>query len=344
MPAPSANVRDDHPRSARGRARFDAVVERNHPLCRAHYLLRLRLPADFPATAPGQFIQLACRRPDGAQTSEVVLAHDLEWEPGKAIAFQQPELLGPLALLRRPFSLAGRGDDERGPWVEIVHRVVGVGTQWLSRLKVGDSVDLIGPLGNRFQLPKDRSLGLLVGGGVGLPPMFYLAQALQAAGWQAVAFVGAQARDLLPVNLDSSVPPATDGQPALSVQEFARYGLVTVITTDDGSLGLKGLITEGLTRFLKTLSPAQRQQAVVFTCGPNGMMRATASLAAAHGVDCQVCMEQAMACGMGTCQSCVVRVEDAANPQDRTADGRPWRYRLTCTDGPVFDARQIVWE
>jgi dihydroorotate dehydrogenase electron transfer subunit len=73
------------------------------------------------------------------------------------------------------------------------------------------------------------------------------------------------------------------------------------------------------------------------------MMHAAAKLAGAHGVACKVCMEQAMACGMGTCQSCVVKIEDRQSPQGQTAAGRPWRYRLACTDGPVFDAQAVVW-
>lgn len=327
------------------RGRFDAVVEINRPLCREHYLLRLRLArgSAFPATQPGQFIQMGCRTPAGEQAGDELLGGEVEWSEHQRPQLKQMELCDRLALLRRPFSLAGRGDDEAGTWLEIVHRVVGVGTAWLEHLKPGDAVDLIGPLGNRFELPKGKSLGLLVGGGVGLPPMFYLAQALRAAGWRAVAFVGAMQRDLLAVDFAPGAAISVQGEPTLCVKQFAEHSVPAVITTDDGSLGLQGRITAGLRRMLDSLSPADRSQAVVYTCGPEPMMHAVADLASAAGVDCQVCVEQAMACGMGTCQSCIVKIESHEAPQARTAEGRPWRYRLACSDGPVFPASVVVW-
>jgi dihydroorotate dehydrogenase electron transfer subunit len=97
---------------------------------------------------------------------------------------------------------------------------------------------------------------------------------------------------------------------------------------------------------LRGQSREAAEQTLVFTCGPHAMMHAVAKLAAAHGVDCQVCLEQAMACGMGTCQSCVVKIDPAVYgqaPQGVTDDGRPWRFKLACTDGPVFDSRVVVW-
>ena len=326
------------------RHRFDAAVEFNKPLCREHFLLRFRVVSPFPPTEPGQFIQIGCRTPDVAQSFDELLGRDIQWRPGERPQLEQPELSGRLAMLRRPFSLAGRGDDERGTWIEIIHRVVGVGTAWLAELAAGDPVDFIGPLGNTFDLPVGKSMGLLVGGGVGLPPMFYLAEALRRAKWSAVAFVGALYRDLLAVTFEEGCEgPDRDGKPTLCAAEFSRLGYPTVVTTDDGSFGLPGRITTGLERHLRALPPADAARAVVFTCGPDPMMHAVAKLAAAHGVDCRVCVEQAMACGMGTCQSCVVRIEDSAKPQAATEAGRPWRYRLACTDGPVFDSKVVVW-
>ncbi len=275
--------------------------------------------------------------------AEIYLDPVKEWNPQRPLPITSPELSAELALLRRPFSLAGRGDDDHGAWIEVIHRVVGVGTAWLAQRKIGDAVDLIGPLGNSFELPKDKSLGLLVGGGVGLPPMFYLAEAMKTAGWDAVGFIGAQTEDLLAVTRHADRSPDPVGDPTLCVQEFSRHGYPTVITTDDGSIGLHGLITQGLERFLASQAAADAQRTVVYTCGPTLMMRAVATLALDRGIDCQVCMEQEMACGMGTCQSCVVRIEEHDHPHAHTKSGRPWRYRLDCTDGPVFEAESIVW-
>jgi dihydroorotate dehydrogenase electron transfer subunit len=314
------------------RHRFDALVDASDMICREHFRLRVRIDGPFPATRPGQFIQIGCRPPNGAMDGDALRGRDIEWQPGERPDLHQPELCDPLALLRRPFSLSGRVDDDNGTRLEIVHRIVGVGTQWLSELKVGDRIDLIGPLGNAFNIPDDKSIGLLVGGGVGLPPMFYLAEALAGAGWRGVGFVGAQSRDLLAVTLDGD-----------HAAEFAAHNFDTVFTTNDGSYGLKGLITDGLRQRLDTLSDEDVRRAVIFTCGPEPMMHAVAKLAAEHSIDCQVCLEQAMACGMGTCQSCVVRIEDVTRPHAVAEDGRPWRYKLACTDGPVFDASDVVW-
>jgi dihydroorotate dehydrogenase electron transfer subunit len=327
-----------------GRGRFDAIVEANRSLCREHYLLRLRITGgQFPPTKPGQFIQLGCRTPDSVADVDALMGHDFEVAPGTPPKLSQPELCGKTAMLRRPFSLAGRGDDTRGTWIEVVHRVVGVGTAWLEHLSVGATVDLIGPLGNIFELPTGKSIGLMVGGGVGLPPMFYLAEAMHHAGWDGVGFVGAMTRDLLAVTFSKDIKPEDNGTPVRSVVEFANHGFPAAVTTDDGSLGLKGRITAGLDRHLSAMSAADRAKAVVFTCGPEVMMHAVADLAEKFSVDCQVCLEQAMACGMSTCQSCVVKIEDRVKPQATDAAGRPWRFRLACTDGPVFTSKVVVW-
>ena len=332
----------------RRRGRFDATVQGNERICREHYRLRLRINGQrgtFPPTQPGQFVQLGCRPPNGVMDTVALFGRELVYRPDEPVRASQAELCAPMAMLRRPFSLAGRGDDDDGTWLEIVHRVVGVGTAWLAQLKAGDAVDLIGPLGNAFTLPTEKRIGLLVGGGVGLPPMFYLAEALHRAGWRAVGFVGALTGDLLAVTPVANVAPSAAGEPALCVGEFARYGYPAVLTTDDGTCGLRGRITDGLERVLAAQSPDEAARSVVYACGPGPMMHAAAQLARHFGVDCQVCLEQAMACGMGTCQSCVVRIQPHGDrqPHGTTADGRPWRYNLACTDGPVFAAERVVW-
>ena len=141
----------------------------------------------------------------------------------------------------------------------------------------------------------------MVGGGVGLPPMFYLAQALRAANWDAVGFVGAMTGDLLAVTMRPDAVNC-EGEPSQSVTEFAEHGYASVLTTDDGSVGLRGRITEGLQRYIESqMTQDDCSRAVIYTCGPEPMMRAVSRLAASHGIDCQVCVEQNMACGMGTC-------------------------------------------
>ncbi|MHB1769225.1 MAG: iron-sulfur cluster-binding protein, partial [Phycisphaerae bacterium] len=167
-----------------------------------------------------------------------------------------------------------------------------------------------------------------VGGGVGIPPMIYLAEKFQRAGIRAIAFIGAQKADLIPLHITGAVGT----QPTSNVREFAAFNTQTVVATDDGSLGNKGFVTQSLERFCET-SPDVG--AVVFCCGPTPMMRATALVAAKLKLPCYASLEQPMACGMGTCQSCVIKYRP-----DGVED---WVYKLTCKDGPVFNTTDIMW-
>jgi dihydroorotate dehydrogenase electron transfer subunit len=312
------------------RGQFLATVAQNSPLCREHFRLTLKLP-DFPPTEPGQFIQLSCR----AVESEAGDEGEVDWEPGQRAEVHNPDLIAPRALLRRPFSLAGRRDVTDGVELDVIHRVVGVGTEWLSRLRPGDPISLIGPLGNTFQLPRADETAILIGGGVGIPPMLYLAEKL--AGRRAVAFSGVLTRDLLPLTLS-----ATPGeQPTPCIAEFARHGIPSIITTDDGSVGIRGFVTDALERYLD--NPERRNpNPVLYTCGPEPMMKRVAQIAAARNLECQIAVERAMACGMGTCQSCCIRVKKP-DPAQPPLPGSDWCYRLACTDGPVFRGGELLW-
>jgi dihydroorotate dehydrogenase electron transfer subunit len=309
-----------------------ASVLANVPLCREHFRLVLGL-AEFPLTDPGEFVQIACR--DMADQPPAQRAIDREAEPWQAAG--TGEWTAQTAMLRRPFSLADRRDTPSGVELDIIYRVVGVGTAWLSRLSRGPGVSIIGPLGNRFDLPGPGQTALLVGGGVGIPPMLYLAQRL--AGRGAIAFCGAVTRDLLPLTITGDASPSAEPRPI--VAEFARHGMSSVITTDDGSFGMRGLVTQALERWLDAAghvasdSPGEAgtSSPVIYTCGPEMMMKRVAEIARLRGLECQVAVERAMACGMGTCQSCVIRVKA----------GEGWRYALACTDGPVFRGEELMW-
>jgi dihydroorotate dehydrogenase electron transfer subunit len=315
------------------RSQFDSTVIENRFLCREHYRLIVRAPRSFPPTRPGQFVQLACRD----MTLDYSPERELDWRDGQPLDAAGAELMAPLAYLRRPFSLAGRSDHSDGAHLEIIHRVVGVGTDWLSRLKVGDHVDVLGPLGNAFRLPAADELALLIGGGVGIPPMLYLASAI--GGRNGVAFSGALSRDLLPMTLTGDAPVTADPRPI--VEEFARYGISSVITTDDGSYGFRGFVTQALEQYLKARHSGLRR--VIYTCGPEPMMKRVADIAADHGIECQIAVERAMACGMGTCQSCCIRLKRDPKRDGQAFAGRDWIYKLACTDGPVFLGKDLLW-
>jgi dihydroorotate dehydrogenase electron transfer subunit len=185
--------------------------------------------------------------------------------------------------------------------------------------------------------------------------MLYLAAAL--AGRRAVAFCGALRRDLLPLTITADAPaPAADSfDPLYNIDEFARHGAAAVICTDDGSYGFRGLVTQAMERYLDRYIVATRRQrdennraaeadptVRIYTCGPEGMMKRVAEIAAVRGIECQVAVERAMACGMGTCQSCCIKVRKP-DPSQPPLAGQDWCYRLACTDGPIFRAADLLW-
>lgn len=322
------------------RDQFIFEVVANVPLCREHFKLVLRT-RQFPSTSPGQFVQIAC---NPVHHDIDVLESEIEWDCHAQPRLQGEELTTRSALLRRPFSLAGRRDTSDGVEIDIIHRVVGIGTQWLANLKPGDHVSVIGPLGNRFSLPPEDGVAILVGGGVGIPPMIYLGSHL--TGRRAVVFSGAQTRDLLPLQITNAAPPpdAVTAAPLYNIEPFAAFGIPAVISTDDGSYGYRGFITQALEQYLDRFftTPDVRSRAVIYTCGPEPMMKRVAEIADTRSIACQVAVERAMACGMGTCQSCCIRVKKP-DPAAVPMPGQDWCYRLACTDGPVFKSTELLW-
>jgi dihydroorotate dehydrogenase electron transfer subunit len=249
------------------------------------------------------------------------------WPESGFLRLAGSELVKREAFLRRPFSLAGRRDRADGVELSIINRIVGVGTGWMSRLRVGQSLSLIGPLGNWFRPPGEKQTALLVGGGVGIPPMLYWSDQLR--GRPAVAFCGALSRDLLPLSIVGN-----------DIAEFAECGIPCIISTDDGSMGIRGFVTQALEDYLDSAGTSVRP--IIYTCGPEAMMRRVADIALARNIQCQVAVERAMACGMGTCQSCVIRVRKS-DPSRPPLVGSEWCYRLACTEGTIFTAAKLLW-
>ncbi len=300
--------------------------------------MTLRLSV-LPESKPGQFVHLGAERQPG------VISRGSVGQPGSiaevpaanVAASHRLETGATTPLLRRAFSIAGLTRATDGAFVEVIYRVIGTGTRWMESRRPGDPISLLGPLGNGFSIHKSKPHAWLVAGGVGLPPMLFLAEALQAAGKCAVAFCGAKEADLLPLELKGDVQPAVDATRASDAAvAFTRVGAGVVISTDDGSLGFRGHVGAALAAYHKS-NPIPPEELVVYTCGPDRMMQFVADYCLKREIECYACMERMMACGVGTCQSCVVSVHDQTDP-----DG--WRYRLCCTEGPVFDARQIIWD
>lgn len=237
-------------------------------------------------------------------------------------------------LLRRPFSFADVTPQGDKTTAELLYCVLGPATMRLTTLHAGDGVSIIGPLGHGFSIPQGKRLALLVVGGMGTPPIRCLAKLLRAEhpDINVVAFVGAKTAGSLPLEGEfAEVPDQVD----FLIPAFARYGIPSAITTDDGSAGRRGFITDRLAQWLDEQRDWSPQETILYACGPEAMLAALARLAAQRGIDCQISMERRMACGIGVCQSCAI--ECRAEGSNETV------YRLCCQDGPVFDARTVVF-
>lgn len=213
-------------------------------------------------------------------------------------------------VLRRCFSLYAA--DPANGTVEYVFAVHGKGTAWLAERRPGDPLDLVGPLGRPFPLPDAAGPQVLVGGGYGSAPLFALAGALRRGGSTPHLLVGAASEDRLFLGDDA---PST-------------MASVTV-TTDDGSSGTRGLVTDALPELL-----ARTGAATVYACGPMAMLRECSDVAARSGVRAYTAVEEQMACGVGACMTCVLPV---------VGDDGVTRMVRSCTDGPVFDGRRVRW-
>lgn len=243
----------------------------------------------------GLYFRLVVRAPAIAQLAQ----------PGQFAHVRIPPLKE--ALLRRPFSIF----QANGDTFSILYKTIGKGTEVLSRLRPGEELNVLGPLGQGFTVPAPgEATPLLIAGGYGMAALFLLAQRSPRKG---IVFVGGRAR----VDI-------------LCEQEFRALGFDVRVTTEDGSLGESGLVTQPLAAELKRAS-AHRQ---LYACGPTPMLKAVAALADQFDVPAELSLDQHMCCGLGVCLTCVVPV--------RTGSG--WEYQRSCTEGPVFDSRRIAWE
>ncbi len=268
---------------------YQTIILSNQEISPDYFRMRILAPGFAMVAQPGQFVML------------------------------RPELALP-TMLRRPFGIFRVGClppecDGLPPreYLEILYKVVGQGTRILSELHQGDRVELLGPLGRGFDLGTSGREKILVGGGIGLVPLFMLGQALLARGDQVRLLMGGRSRADI-----------------LAVTEFERSGVETYVSTDDGSLGEEGLVTQVLERKLSKYPAAE-----VFACGPMPMLTAVTAICSRHGAPLQVSLEAHMACGVGACLGCVVKGagHSEANP----------RYLCTCKAGPVFSASDLDW-
>ncbi len=239
-------------------------------------------------------------------------------KPGHFVMLRVQRSLHP--LLRRPFGIFQTGtlppDCEGQPpkeYLEILYKVVGRGTNLLKDLHQGDRIEVLGPLGRGFSPLLEGREQILVGGGIGLVPLYMLARELVKT-TKVRLYMGGRSREDI-----------------LCVTEFERLGVETYVSTDDGSLGEQGFVTQALERRLDLGSEAS-----LYACGPMPMLDAVQKICAQRCVPLQVSLEALMACGVGACLGCVVK---GIGHSEETP-----RYLCSCKAGPVFDARELAWQ
>ncbi|MGD2075455.1 MAG: dihydroorotate dehydrogenase electron transfer subunit [Gammaproteobacteria bacterium] len=262
------------------------------------YLLRIQAPDCAAHARPGQFAHLQC---------------------------------DPLLPMRRPLSIM-RADPDQG-WVDFLYKVVGRGTELLSQRKAAERISVLAPIGRPFLPDRARRRPLLLGGGVGIPPMIFLAEYLRNQG------------DCDPlVLMGSEVPFPFSPQPSRILLQgipegviaamplLEDWGIPSRLASQQGYPGCyEGFITELAGYWLDNLAAGQRPHVEIFACGPHPMLAATARLAKGYHLPCQVSLEEFMACAVGGCAGCTVEV--------RNAQGHA--MKRVCVDGPVFDARSV---
>lgn len=225
-------------------------------------------------------------------------------------------------ILRRPFSVYRV--HKRGGWastVEIVFDVRGPGSHYLSTLRGHASIDLIGPLGRGFLLPKRRAHCLLVGGGIGATPIFFLADELRNEDHRVDIILGARDVGLL-----------------LNQIEARRVASICRITTDDGSAGDRGRVTDVLEETI-----AKCETEVVYACGPQPMLAAVSRICAQQNLPVQVAVEELMACGYGVCMTCVMPLRRQKRGK-RDPNEDEIVYARSCVEGPVFNGASVIWD
>lgn len=228
------------------------------------------------------------------------------FRPGQFVMVRVSDSTDP--LLRRPLGISRRvGSDS----FEMIYKVVGRGTTFMAGLESGAVLRIAGPLGNGFEI-EDADLHVLVAGGCGVPPLIALADMLEEKNKNALFLFGGASRDDLPC-----------------LDYVEEYKFDKRVYTEDGSYGKKGLVTGGLKNLLD-------KSVGVYACGPAGMLKAVSGAARKAGAACQVSLEERMACGIGACMGCAVKIK---------SPGREASYQRVCTEGPVFHSKgsRVIW-
>ncbi|OOZ41931.1 dihydroorotate dehydrogenase electron transfer subunit [Solemya pervernicosa gill symbiont] len=263
------------------------------------HILRLQAPKCAAKALPGSFVHLQC---------------------------------DPMLAMRRPLSLM-LVDSEAG-WVDILYKALGEGTRLLTQRQPGETISMIGPIGTPFKPTPERTRPLLIGGGVGMPPMVFLADSMRQSGAKTSPLVILGSEVPFPFNASQSKLEVAgiDADTNAAMPLLEEWGVASRLASLQGYNGThQGYVTDLARRWLDSLSSDERTQVEIFSCGPHPMLEAVAAVARDYGLPCQVSLEEFMACAVGGCAGCAVEV----TTESGTA------MKRVCVDGPVFDANQV---
>ena len=261
------------------------------------YIMRIRAPKCAAAARPGSFVHINC---------DATLP------------------------MRRPLSIMRVDDDA----IEVLYKIVGEGLQLLADKRAGDRLSVLGPIGRPFRVTPERPNTLLIGGGVGIPPMVFLAESLREGPWQPLAILGSEIPFPFELKKSTLEAPWLDAGIDSAMPLLEDWGIPSRLTSLSGFDGCyRGFVTDLADRWLQSMDGDDRARTEIFACGPTPMLKAVASLARRYDIPCQVSLEEFMACAVGGCAGCTVQIN--------TPDG-PAMKRV-CVDGPVFDAATVAW-
>ncbi len=235
--------------------------------------------------------------------------------------------------MRRPLSIMRAHADEG--WVEFLYKIVGEGLRALAQHQPGDTLSLLGPIGQPFRIDPSRPRVLAIGGGVGIPPMVFLAETLREDHrFRPLVLMGSEIPFPFPLTRGNAAIPGMPADADGALALLNDWGVASRLASQQDYPGcFHGLVTELADAWLASLSPHERDTCQIVACGPTPMLKATARLAARYELPCQVALEEYMACGVGGCAGCTVAV--------RTPQGMA--MKRVCVDGPVFDAYQVFF-
>jgi dihydroorotate dehydrogenase electron transfer subunit len=267
------------------------------------FVLTLKAPKCSRAATPGSFVHLSCDE-------------------------QVP--------MRRPLSIM-RAHPDRGS-IEVLYKIVGPGLAALAARRVGESINALGPIGNGFVPHRERPRTLLVGGGVGIPPMVFLAERLRedaAGGWKPLVLMGSEIPFPFRARPSTILVPGMPEGVIACMPLLEEWGIPSRLTSLAGYAGCyEGYVTDLAAAWLASLERATLGEVEMFACGPTPMLKAAAAVARRFGIACQVSLEEFMACAVGGCAGCAVKVTTPNGPA----------MKRVCVDGPVFDARNVFGE